>query len=1154
MSMVGHILGLGDRHLDNILMDFSTGDVVHIDYNVCFDKGLRLKIPEIVPFRLTQTMQAALGLTGIEGTFRANCEVVFDILRKNKDTILMLLEVFVWDPLVEWMRGDGHDEATIGGEERKGMELAVSLSLFASRVQEIRVPLQEHHDLLLGTLPATSSALQNLADVLDRYENISSMFGHAEQERSKCVMAEVSSKSIVVEAASNLEKVRIAYEVQAHEFSQAKAHATEAAQKASNWIEQHGRVLDALRNGSAPELQVIGKTPSAAEALSLTSAVLAAGVPLTIVPEPTQMHCQEVDREVAHLTKECHEAISQAAKALQSYSMALQRLLPGNYITSSQVHSWAQVLQLCVRQPSADALAVARRQASDLIAKGQGEHVDTIRQKYEALCVKIDMVEKEIRKVQEDCFELEASIESENEHKAKDRVLAIFTKHLQPYSHSGKDEDTLPRVSGYNRQDEMKERDVGSANLDEKKVKVLTVLHVAAASLYCEIKGKIFNICNSLTDRITSGPGEGIRSQNWKWCLPDLEEQVERCALVINIVTEVQQMSGQIFIQRGPGWWDTTGSGDDNWNSSIQGCLTASHSLVSQMTGHALPEAIKSVHSHNNSIMEAFGSLSQIRGEIDTALEQLAEIEIQRSSLIELERTYHEKVEGITKDKVSHEMAIEAGRDHLSWEEAEELASQVEAYRAQLDILKNAWEQRDAQASTLARMELNAQGSLLAAEQRFESLVTIDSDGDMHITRGKILLATFARPFFELESFDQKLPSFGHEPLKKSSVNQIDIVSSGFSGFESVWKATNMLKDHAFFVWKVGIIDASLDSCIRNVASAVDHTSGFDQMVSIQKRKLEIQIQYYLDQYLRERLAPVLLECLEKEEDSLKHISVDNRELESNITKKELEAVKRAQGFLVEYSNAHETARAAKAAAFAMKLQVREMNQDLQKAKLEAAQLEWLHDYILSPLEKDNVLTQGCANEDKLPAGFIKLNRRNLLATIRSAMSAINRYTEDLRNCERSAISTEEQLERAMGWACAGPSTGGGSNNSCRGMGIPPEFHEHLRCRQQLLLAGKEQASGIVKLCSAVSDFEDSRDGFLRSLPDVTAGGALSEGRAWQQTLLNIVARLDHSHHSFTCADREWHLAQKSMEAASASLSTVTNDLYLVSMKSKSAS
>lgn len=39
MSMVGYIIGLGDRHLDNVLIDMTTGEVVHIDYNVCFEKG-----------------------------------------------------------------------------------------------------------------------------------------------------------------------------------------------------------------------------------------------------------------------------------------------------------------------------------------------------------------------------------------------------------------------------------------------------------------------------------------------------------------------------------------------------------------------------------------------------------------------------------------------------------------------------------------------------------------------------------------------------------------------------------------------------------------------------------------------------------------------------------------------------------------------------------------------------------------------------------------------------------------------------------------------------------------------------------------------------------------------------------------------------------
>ena len=47
------IIGLGDCHLDNILIDFDMGEVVHINYNVCFEKGLKLCIPEIV-FHLNQ--------------------------------------------------------------------------------------------------------------------------------------------------------------------------------------------------------------------------------------------------------------------------------------------------------------------------------------------------------------------------------------------------------------------------------------------------------------------------------------------------------------------------------------------------------------------------------------------------------------------------------------------------------------------------------------------------------------------------------------------------------------------------------------------------------------------------------------------------------------------------------------------------------------------------------------------------------------------------------------------------------------------------------------------------------------------------------------------------------------------------------------------
>ena len=50
-SMVGHIVGLGDRHGENILIDTTSGECVHVDFDCLFDKGLMLSRPEIVPFR-----------------------------------------------------------------------------------------------------------------------------------------------------------------------------------------------------------------------------------------------------------------------------------------------------------------------------------------------------------------------------------------------------------------------------------------------------------------------------------------------------------------------------------------------------------------------------------------------------------------------------------------------------------------------------------------------------------------------------------------------------------------------------------------------------------------------------------------------------------------------------------------------------------------------------------------------------------------------------------------------------------------------------------------------------------------------------------------------------------------------------------------------
>jgi hypothetical protein len=117
MSMIGYIIGLGDRHLDNILLDLSTGEVIHIDYNICFEKGKTLRVPEKVSCRLTQNIVNAFGITGIEGTFRMSCEHILRVLRKGKETLLTLLEAFVYDPLIDWTpeHEEGYTGAIYGG-------------------------------------------------------------------------------------------------------------------------------------------------------------------------------------------------------------------------------------------------------------------------------------------------------------------------------------------------------------------------------------------------------------------------------------------------------------------------------------------------------------------------------------------------------------------------------------------------------------------------------------------------------------------------------------------------------------------------------------------------------------------------------------------------------------------------------------------------------------------------------------------------------------------------------------------------------------------------------------------------------------------------------------------------------------------------------
>ncbi|CAL9703653.1 unnamed protein product [Knipowitschia caucasica] len=186
MSMVGYIIGLGDRHLDNVLIDMTSGEVVHIDYNVCFEKGKSLRVPEKVPFRMTHNIEAALGVTGVEGIFRLSCEQVVQMMRRGRETLLTLLEAFVYDPLVDWTAGGevGFAGAVYGGggqqaesrQSKREMERDITRSLFSSRVAEIKVNWFKNRDEMLAVLP-------QMEENLDEYMMLQELLFKGEKQQ-----------------------------------------------------------------------------------------------------------------------------------------------------------------------------------------------------------------------------------------------------------------------------------------------------------------------------------------------------------------------------------------------------------------------------------------------------------------------------------------------------------------------------------------------------------------------------------------------------------------------------------------------------------------------------------------------------------------------------------------------------------------------------------------------------------------------------------------------------------------------------------------------------------------------------------------------------------------------------------------------------------
>eukprot|EP00929_Paragymnodinium_shiwhaense_P072346 TRINITY_DN36721_c0_g4_i1.p1 TRINITY_DN36721_c0_g4~~TRINITY_DN36721_c0_g4_i1.p1 ORF type:complete len:4159 (-),score=1064.84 TRINITY_DN36721_c0_g4_i1:194-12097(-) len=104
-SAASYILGIGDRHLDNLMLCTKTMDIVPIDFGYSFGIGCLLAVPEMVPFRLTgflaSVLQPLAGDCGY-GTFHSGLTEVLSKARDNVDFLMDMCEIFLQEPLLDW--------------------------------------------------------------------------------------------------------------------------------------------------------------------------------------------------------------------------------------------------------------------------------------------------------------------------------------------------------------------------------------------------------------------------------------------------------------------------------------------------------------------------------------------------------------------------------------------------------------------------------------------------------------------------------------------------------------------------------------------------------------------------------------------------------------------------------------------------------------------------------------------------------------------------------------------------------------------------------------------------------------------------------------------------------------------------------------------
>jgi DNA-dependent protein kinase catalytic subunit len=109
LSICHYVLGIGDRHLSNFMVDLESGAAVGIDFGHAFGTATQLlPYPELMPFRLTPQMTSLIRPHSEKGQLRSCMTHVLRALRNNPELLLATMDIFVKEPLLDWRVRDSN--------------------------------------------------------------------------------------------------------------------------------------------------------------------------------------------------------------------------------------------------------------------------------------------------------------------------------------------------------------------------------------------------------------------------------------------------------------------------------------------------------------------------------------------------------------------------------------------------------------------------------------------------------------------------------------------------------------------------------------------------------------------------------------------------------------------------------------------------------------------------------------------------------------------------------------------------------------------------------------------------------------------------------------------------------------------------------------